>query len=266
MENEEFIWQTEQFDDIRILRYQVPAFDKLEPKEKILIYYLSQAAIAGRDILWDQNNKYNLRIRRVLERIIRDYPGDRNTPEFQELMVYAKKVFFANGIHHHYSMDKFKPEFSKEYFQHLLIAIGAPEVYATLERIIFDPQYMAKRVVLDEGKDLIEASANNYYSGVTQTEVEQFYRNQEVDEECPVSRGLNSTLMKKEGQITEEVWKVGGKYGSELSKVVYWLEKAALYACNARQQEVIRLLIVYYQTGDLKIFDRYSIEWLKDTE
>lgn len=267
MENEEFIWQTEQFDDIKILRYQVPAFDQLNPKEKILIYYLAQAAIAGRDILWDQNNKYNLRIRRILEL---GHPGlslgTGILPEFQALMVYAKKVFFANGIHHHYSMDKFKPEFSKAYFQHLLIAIGAPEVYAALEQIIFDSQYMAKRVVLDEGKDLIEASANNYYSGVTQTEVEQFYRSQEVDEECPVSRGLNSTLVKKEGQIAEEVWKVGGKYGNELSKVVYWLEKAVLYACNDRQQEVIRLLIAYYQTGDLKIFDRYSIEWLKDTE
>ena len=264
---EDFIWQTEQFSDIKILRYQVPAFGALCPDERIFIYYLSQAALAGRDILWDQNNKYNLRVRRALEWIIRDYQGERETVEFQEFMVYAKKVFFANGIHHHYSMDKFIPGFSKEYFKQLLIAIGKPEVYSELERVIFDPSYMAKRVVLDEGVDLIQASANNYYSGVTQAEVEQFYQAMEVSEACPVSRGLNSTLVKGEdGEIREETWKVGGKYGEELSRVVYWLEKSVAYACNEQQQKVIRLLIEYYKTGDLSLFDAFSIEWLADTE
>lgn len=266
MVDKDFIWQTEQFDDIKILRYQVPAFEELSAKERILIYYLSQAALAGRDILWDQNNRYNLRIREVLERIIREYPGDRDTVDFQNFMIYAKKVIFANGIHHHYSMDKFTPPFSRVYFQDLLAEIGAPEIFAELERIIFDPSYMAKRVVLDEGKDLIVASANNYYSGVTQKEVEAFYKAPETDDECPVSRGLNSTLVKESGEVRELVWKIDGKYGKEISDIVYWLEQALPYACNQQQQKVIRLLIDYYQTGDLKVFDEYCIEWLKDTE
>ena len=194
-EMEDFVWQTEQFGDIKILRYQVPVFEALSPDERIFIYYLSQAALAGRDILWDQNNRYNLKVRKALEWIIRDYAGDRETVEFQELMIYAKKVFFANGVHHHYSMDKFVPEFSREYFRQLLIAIGRPELFQGLERIIFDPCYMSKRVVLDEGVDLIEASANNYYAGVTQKEVEQFYKVADTNEKSPVSRGLNSTLI-----------------------------------------------------------------------
>lgn len=262
----DFIWQTEQFDDIKILRYQVPAFESLTLQERIFIYYLSQAALAGRDILWDQNNKYNMRIRKVLERIILEYSGDRNTPEFHEFMIYAKKVFFANGIHHHYSMDKFIPGFSKEYFQGVLASIGAPEIFGELEKVIFDRSYMAKRVVLDEGKDLIQASANNYYSGVTQAEVEQFYKSSEMPEECPVSRGLNSTLVKENGEIRELVWKIGGKYGVELTRVVYWLEQAMPYACNQLQREAMELLIRFYRTGDLKLFDAYSIKWLADNE
>jgi len=263
---EEFIWQTEQFDDVKILRYRVPAFEALSAGERIFVYYLSQAARAGRDILWDQNNKYNLEVRKALERIIRDYPGDRRTAEFQSFMLYARKVFFANGVHHHYSMDKFRPEFSKAYFQSLLIAVGAAELYAGLERIMFEPDFMAKRVVLDEGVDLIQASANNYYSGVTQREVEEFYSTSADPGETPVSRGLNSTLVKENGRIFEEVWKVGGKYGETLSKVVYWLEKSVTYACNAQQRKVIRLLIDFYKTGDLSLFDAFSVEWLKDTE
>lgn len=262
----DFIWQTEQFDDIKVLRYQVPVFETLSPRERIFIYYLSQAALAGRDILWDQNNKYNLRIRKVLERIIRDYPGKRDTQEFQDFMIYAKKVFFSNGIHHHYSMDKFQPAFSKEYFQNLLTEIGAPEIFTELEQILFDPTYMAKRVVLDEGKDLIQASANNYYCGVTQAEVEQYYKKADIPEKNPVSLGLNSMLVKENGEIKELVWKIGGKYGTELEQVVYWLQQAIPYACNKQQEKVLYLLIEYYRTGDLKLFDTYSIEWLKDTE
>ncbi|MDE7373822.1 MAG: dihydrofolate reductase, partial [Odoribacter sp.] len=206
----EFVWQTEQFDDIKILRYRVPAFESLSSRERIFIYYLSRAALAGRDILWDQNNRHNLKVREALERIIRDYPGDRNSDEFRQFIVYAKKVFFANGVHHHYSMDKFRPAFSKAYFRDLLFAVGASELYAETERMVFDDGYMAKRVVLDEGTDLIRASANNYYVGVSQEEVERFYGDAG---EVQVSRGLNSTLVKEDGRIFERVWKVGGLYG-----------------------------------------------------
>lgn len=259
----EFFWQTEQFDDIKILCYRVPAFESLSSRERIFIYYLSRAALAGRDILWDQNNRHNLKVREALERIIRDYPGDRNCDEFRHFIVYAKKVFFANGVHHHYSMDKFCPAFSKAYFRDLLAAVGASELYAETERIVFDAGYMAKRVVLDEGADLIRASANNYYVGVSQEEVERFYG---AAGEVQESRGLNSTLVKEDGRIFERVWKVGGLYGEALSEVVAWLEKAMDYACNARQQEVIRLLVDFYRTGDLKVFDAYSIAWLQDTD
>lgn len=266
MEKEEFKFLTEQFDDIKILRYRVPAFEGLTLRDKVFVYYLSRAAVAGRDILWDQNNRYNLRVRRVLEWIIRDFKGDRNTAEFQSFLVYAKKVFFANGIHHHYSMDKFVPEFSKEYFQGLLAGIGVPEIFRELEDIIFDPAFMAKRVVLDAGVDLVKASANNYYQGVTQKEAEEFYRTSGTAEERPVMRGLNSTLVKRDDTVEEDVWKVSGKYGAELKRVAGWLEKALPYAADEQQKKVIRLLIDYYHGGDLHIFDEYSIEWLKELD
>lgn len=254
----------EQFDDIRILRYQVPAFEGLTLKEKFFIYYLSRAALAGRDILWDQNNKYNLRIRRVLEKILRDYRGDRECEEFKAFVLYAKKVFFANGIHHHYSMDKFIPVFSKEYFRSLLAAVGREKEFEGLERILFDRDYMAKRVVLDGAKDLVKASANNYYSGVTQQEVEDFYKLPSGGEGQPISRGLNSTLVKKDGKLVEEVWKIGGKYSNEITNIVKALEKAQEYALTEQQREVIRLLIEYYKNGDLAVFDAYSIAWLQE--
>lgn len=256
----------EQFDDIRILRYPVPAFEELTLKEKLFIYYLSRAALAGRDILWDQNNKYNLRIRRVLEKILREYRGDRECEAFQAFLLYAKKVFFANGIHHHYSMDKFIPAFSKEYFRSLLSAVGKEKEFDGLERILFDPNYMAKRVVLDGAKDLIQASANNYYSGLTQQEVEHFYKLPPVGEKQPVSRGLNSTLVKKDGKLVEEVWKIGGKYSDEITNIVKALEKAKEYALTEQQKEVIRLLVEYYKSGDLTVFDAYSIEWIQEKE
>lgn len=256
----------EQFDDIRILRYQVPAFEGLTLKEKLFIYYLSRAALAGRDILWDQNNKYNLRIRRVLEKILRDYRGDRECEEFKAFVLYAKKVFFANGIHHHYSMDKFIPVFSKEYFRLLLAAVGREKEFEGLERILFDRDYMAKRVVLDGAKDLVKASANNYYSGVTQQEVEDFYKLPSGGEGQPISRGLNSTLVKKDGKLVEEVWKIGGKYSNEITNIVKALEKAQEYALTEQQREVICLLIEYYKNGDLAVFDAYSIAWLQEQE
>ena len=265
---DEFRWQTEQFDDIKILRYQVPAFEQLTARERIFVYYLSRAALAGRDILWDQNCRYNLALRRVLEQVIRQYSGNREDVDFQNFMLYAKKVFFANGIHHHYSMDKFVPRFSREYWRKLLADAGCEDAGGELERVVFEPAYLAKRVLLEEGKDLIAGSANNYYQGVTQQEAEDFYKKQtDETETCPVSKGMNSTLVKdKDGIIREQVWKVGGKYGNELQQVVYWLEQALPYACNEQQQKAMRLLIEYYQTGDLKLFDQYSIEWLKDTD
>ncbi len=254
----------EQFDDIKILRYDVPAFEGLSLREKLFVYYLSRAALAGRDILWDQNNKYNLRVRTALEKILREYQGNRETEDFQAFLVYAKKVFFANGIHHHYSMEKFIPSFSPEYFKSLLREVGAEQLYHDVERVIFDPEYMAKRVVLDEGKDLVQASANHYYEGVTQEEVERFYGTKKKENEL-LSWGLNSTLVRGEdGQLQEEVWFTGGKYGKEIRRIVEYLRKAVEYACNEHQKEIIELLISYYETGDLSLFDRYSIEWVKE--
>ena len=254
----------EQFDDIKILRYDVPAFEGLSLREKLFVYYLSQAALAGRDILWDQNNKYNLRVREALEKILRAYRGNRETEEFQAFLVYAKKVFFANGIHHHYSMEKFIPSFTPEYFKTLLREVGAEPLYGEVERVIFDPEYMAKRVVLDEGKDLVKASANHYYEGVTQEEVEKFY-GEKKKENALLSWGLNSTLVRDEkGQLHEQIWFAGGKYGKEIRHVADYLKKASEYACNEHQKEVIEWLIRYYETGDLSWFDRYSIEWVKE--
>ena len=254
----------EQFDDIKILRYDVSAFEGLSLREKLFVYYLSQAALAGRDILWDQNNKYNLRVREALEKILRAYRGNRETEEFQAFLVYAKKVFFANGIHHHYSMEKFIPSFTPEYFKTLLREVGAEPLYGEVERVIFDPGYMAKRVVLDEGKDLVKASANHYYEGVTQEEVEKFY-GEKKKENALLSWGLNSTLVRDEkGQLHEQVWFAGGKYGKEIRRVADYLKKASEYACNEHQKEVIEWLIRYYETGDLSWFDRYSIEWVKE--
>lgn len=254
----------EQFDDVKILRYDVPAFEGLSLREKLFVYYLSQAALAGRDILWDQNNKYNLRVREALEKILRAYRGNRETEEFQAFLVYAKKVFFANGIHHHYSMEKFIPSFTPEYFKTLLREVGAEPLYGEVERVIFDPEYMAKRVVLDEGKDLVKASANHYYEGVTQEEVEKFY-GEKKKENALLSWGLNSTLVRDEkGQLHEQIWFAGGKYGKEIRHVADYLKKASEYACNEHQKEVIEWLIRYYETGDLSWFDRYSIEWVKE--
>lgn len=252
----------EEFDDIRILRYTVPAFENLPLKEKLFVYYLSRAALAGRDILWDQNNKYNLRIRKVLERILLNYRGERRCPEFQAFLLYAKKVFFANGIHHHYSMDKFIPAFSEVYFCSLLRETGNEEDFEDLRKIIFDPAYMSKRVVSDGTQDIIKASANNYYSGVSRKEAEAFYDTGEKKGLHP----LNSTLVKEAGKIREDVWKAGGKYGKEIERIMYWLKKAEPYAFNEKQKEVIDLLIEFYRTGDPFIFDKYSISWVQELE
>lgn len=251
----------EEFDDIRILRYRVDVFETLPLQEKLFVYYLSRAALAGRDILWDQNNRYNLRIRKVLERIICKYEGDRSVAEFQAFLLYAKKVFFANGIHHHYSMDKFIPAFPESYFRLLLEQTGQGAVFEELRSVVFDPGYMAKRVASDGSRDLIVNSANNYYENVTQQEVEDFYNNRKEPE---TRHPLNSTLVKVEGEVKEQVWKVDGKYGREIRRIMGYLEQALPYAANEEQKQVIGLLLEFYRTGDLKVFDKYSIAWVKE--
>ena len=251
----------EEFDDIRILRYRVDVFETLPLQEKLFVYYLSRAALAGRDILWDQNNRYNLRIRKVLERIICKYEGDRSVAEFQAFLLYAKKVFFANGIHHHYSMDKFIPAFPESYFRLLLEQTGQGAVCEELRSVVFEPGYMAKRVASDGSRDLIVNSANNYYENVTQQEVEDFYNNRKEPE---TRHPLNSTLVKVEGEVKEQVWKADGKYGREIRRIMGYLEQALLYAANEEQKQVIGLLLEFYRTGDLKVFDKYSIAWVKE--
>ncbi len=251
----------EEFDDIRILRYRVDVFETLPLQEKLFVYYLSRAALAGRDILWDQNNRYNLRIRKVLERIICKYEGDRSVAEFQAFLLYAKKVFFANGIHHHYSMDKFIPAFPESYFRLLLEQTGQGAMFEELRNVVFDPGYMAKRVASDGSRDLIVNSANNYYENVTQQEVEDFYNNRKEPE---IRHPLNSTLVKVEGEVKEQVWKADGKYGREIRRIMGYLEQALPYAANEEQKQVIGLLLEFYRTGDLKVFDKYSIAWVKE--
>lgn len=275
---ENFKYLSEQFADLRILRYQVPGFDELSLNQKQLIYYLSEAALCGRDILWDQNNPWNLRVRNLLESIYQTYNGDRNTQDFAAFEVYLKRIWFSNGIHHHYSTDKIIPAFSREYFKMLIqnstINIPSdliPESGTTLpceiEKIIFSPRKEAKRICLDHDKDLLKASASNYYHNVSQQEAEDFYlSSQSKDDPTPISRGLNSRLIKKDGILKEQIWKVGGLYGKAIEQIVYWLKKAVPFAENEQQTTIINKLIEYYRTGDLKIFDDYSIKWVQDTE
>ena len=266
-------WILDRFDDIKILRYEVSGFAELPLREKELIYYLAEAAKCGRDIMFDQNFKYNLPVRRTLEVIYENYDGDRTTPEWKALEKYLKKVWFANGIHHHYSNDKFVPEFPKEYF--LAVAESIPvekfgdelnALRAVVCEAIFNPELYKTQLNQAEGQDLVATSANNYYEGVTQAEAEDFYRAMAdpADPE-PVSYGLNSKLVKDEdGTIRERVWKVGGMYSPAIEKIVYWLEKAQGVA-QEPQKATIAALIDYYKTGDLHDFDRYNILWVRDT-
>lgn len=280
MEQQEdtFEYQVEQFADLQILRYRVPGFEKLSLRQKQLIYYLSQAALEGRDILYHQNGKYNLPVRRLLEAVYVAYKGPRDTDEFRAFEVYLKRVWFANGIHHHYSCDKFVPGFTPDYLRSLVESLPADalplaegetctKLCNRLFPVIFDPEVMPKRVNQADGEDLILTSAVNYYEGVTQQEAEDFYAAMKTPGETePVMYGMNSRLVKKDGVVQEEVWKIGGMYGEALQKIVSWLDKAAEVAENDRQREVIRLLTEFYRTGDLKTFDAYSIVWLKDTD
>jgi dipeptidyl-peptidase-3 len=274
-----FKYTDEQFADLQMLRYQVHGFDKLSLQQKKLVYYLSEAALSGRDILFDQNGKYNLRIRKMLEAVYTDYKGNRADTNFVNMAVYLKRVWFSSGIHHHYGSTKFVPGFSPEFFRKALKSIDKKKLPLlkgqTVDQlcdkvfpVIFDPSIMPKRVNQADGQDLIATSAENYYGdGVTQAEAEAFYNAQKTPgEKEPVMYGLNSRLVKKNGKLTERVWKVGGLYGSAIDRIVYWLMKAETVAENAQQKSVIRKLIEYYTTGNLKTFDAYTILWVKDLQ
>ncbi len=269
-----FQWQIDRFDDINVLRYQVPAFDSLSPRQKEFIYYLSQAAVSGRDILFDQNCKYNLPVRRTLEAIYTTYNGDKTADQWKAFEKYLKKVWFANGVHHHYSGDKFKPEFTAEYFDALLAATPAEKLgdiqgtlLDTVKLVIFDPNLYPKRVDQTAGVDMVAASACNYYDGVSQAEAEAFYTAlTDTTDKTPVSYGLNSQLTKDEnGKLVERAWSAQGMYGPAIREVVKWLEKAAKVADTPEQEAYTRTLIEYYNTGDLALFDRYNVAWVQDT-
>ena len=275
-EADKFDYTVEQFADLQILRYRVPGFENLSLQQKELVYYLTEAALQGRDILFDQNGKYNLRIRRTLEAIYTGYKGDKNTPDFKAMEVYLKRVWFSNGIHHHYGSEKFVPGFAPEFFKETVLSVDAStlplaegqtaeQLCDELSLVIFDPAVMPKRVNQAAGEDLVLTSACNYYDGVTQKEAEDFYNAmKDPKDETPVSYGLNSRLVKENGKIQEKIWKVGGLYGQAIDKIVYWLKKAEGVAENPEQKAVIAELIKFYETGDLKTFDEYAILWVKD--
>jgi dipeptidyl-peptidase-3 len=271
-------WQIDRFADLRVIRYQAPGFEDLSLDQKKLIYYLSEAALCGRDIITDQNYKHNLTIRRTLDAIVEGYKGDRTDPQWEKFMVYTKRVWFSNGIHHHYSTDKFIPEFKADYFATLAKESEGVEfpltegqslddLIAFLQPIIFDPAVDAKKVSQDATKDLVTNSAVNFYEGVTQEEVEDYYESiTDKDDPTPIWYGLNSRVVKKNGKVTEEVASIDGLYGPAIEKIVYWLEKASGVAENDFQKQVIDKLIEYYRTGDLEKWDEYNILWIKDVD
>ncbi len=275
-ETDKFDYTVEKFADLQVLRYKVHGFDELPLKQKELIYYLSQAALEGRDILFDQNGKYNLIIRRLLEVAYTNYSGDKKDTNYVNMETYLKRVWFSNGIHHHYGCEKFVPGFTPEFFKGVIEKIDPSKL--PLEKgqtvaqlcdeifpVIFDPKVMPKRVNQADGEDLIQTSASNYYEGVTQAEAEDFYNKlKDPKDATPISYGLNSRLVKENGKVFEKVWKVGGLYSPALEKIVYWLKKAEGVTENDTQKAVISKLIEYYNTGDLKKFDDYCIQWVKD--
>jgi len=274
---EDFKYTVDRFADIEILRYRVPDFEKLSLQQKELVYYLNQAALEGRDILYDQNNKYNLLVRRTLEAIYENYAGDKNSDEFQKLTTYLKRVWMGNGIHHHYSEDKFVPEFSEKFFEEALRSVEShcsavllpgesiDDLIAKIKPVIFDPTVFPKRTNQEAGVDLIKTSGVNFYDGVTQQEVEDFYNKMKnPNDSTPVSFGLNSKLVKENGVIVEKLYKENGLYGAAITRIVGWLEKAAGVAENDKQKDVINTLIAYYKNGNLKTYDDYSIKWVQD--
>lgn len=262
-----FDYVVEQFADIKVLRYQIPGWENLTLKEQALVYYLTQAGTSGRDIMWDQNYKHNLKIRKSLEHIYQNFSGDKTTDDWKNFEIYLKRVWFSNGIHHHYSSDKIKPAFSEDYFNSLLKATKT-NLSPTISAILFN-DVDAKKVNLDESKGLLEGSAINFYDkGISTKEVEDFYAKKiSPDPKKPYSYGLNSKLVRNsKGQLEEKVWKSKGMYGTAIDKIIYWLEKAKSVAENPKQGEALELLISYYKTGSLKTWDDYNIAWLQATE
>lgn len=257
----------DRFADIQVLRYEIKDFDKLTLNQKKLVYYLAQAGLMGRDIIYDQNNAHNLEIRRCLETIVENYEGDTENTDYQKLMVYAKQVWFANGIHHHYGMDKIMPQFSKSYFESLVKTTNATISQEALE-MMFSTTKGMKRKVKDANVDMIAASANNFYGpGVTQKMVEEFYaKKANAADPKPIELGLNSTLILKDGALFEDVWKSGGKYGKAIDQMIYWLKQAVNVAENPEQGKALKKLIEYYQTGDLNVWDEYNVLWATATK
>ena len=279
MRTTDFTYNDEQFADLQMLRYRVDGFDELSLQQKELIYYLSEAALSGRDILWDQNGKYNLRIRKTLETIYTHYNGDRECDDFMAFVIYMKRVWFSNGIHHHYGCEKFIPNFSENFFRQAILQVPqqllplnegetSEDLCNLLCPVIFNPDIMPKRVNQADGDDLLLTSSCNYYEdGITQQEAETFYSlmKNESDKQ-PVMYGMNSRLVKENGLLKEKVWKSEGMYGQAIQRIVFWLEKASQVAENDRQRNVIKKLIEFYHTGDLKTFDEYTIQWVQETE
>ena len=266
---EQFRYTDERFADIQMLRYRLDGFEALTLRQKLYIYYLAKATLCGRDITTDQFGRYNLRIRKVLEAIYERYEGDRTTTEYKALEAYLKRVWFSNGIHHHYGCEKFVPAFTEEYFRQVVDCCGCEdENIDELCKVIFDPTIQPKRVNQKAGDDLVQTSACNYYEGVTQQEAEDFYEAmRDENDPMPISYGLNSTLRKTaDGMLKEDVWHEGGLYGDAIKHITYWLEKAAEVAENELQAKIIGMLVDYYRTGDLSKFDAYSIEWLNEHE
>ena len=266
---EQFRYTDERFADIQMLRYRLDGFEALTLRQKLYIYYLAKATLCGRDITTDQFGRYNLRIRKVLEAIYERYEGDRTTEEYKALETYLKRVWFSNGIHHHYGCEKFVPAFTEEYFRQVVDCCGCEdENIDELCKVIFDPTIQPKRVNQKAGDDLVQTSACNYYEDVTQQEAEDFYEAmRDENDPMPISYGLNSTLRKTaDGMLKEDVWHEGGLYGDAIKHIAYWLEKAAEVAENELQAKIIGMLVDYYRTGDLSKFDAYSIEWLNEHE
>ena len=273
-----FDYHVDRFADIEVLRYEVPEFDRLSLNQKKMVYYLSQAAQAGRDIIWDQNGRYNLQIRKLLENIYTNYKGDKDSKEFKAFEKYLKQVWFGNGIHHHYSTDKFTPEFSEAFFKEQVNSLPdsllplnpgetRQQLISTLTPVIFDPSVMAKRVFQDGSADVVANSASNLYGdGVTQAEVEAYYAAmKDPNDQTPISYGLNARVVKEDGKIKEQHYHLNGLYGDAIAKIIYWLDMAKSVAENDAQKAYITKLIDYYITGDLRLFDEYSILWAEDT-
>ncbi|MBQ4008166.1 MAG: dihydrofolate reductase [Muribaculaceae bacterium] len=276
-QNKTFNYNVDRFADIEVLRYQVPGFDELSLNQKKMVYYLTEAALQGRDILTDQNGKYNLQIRQLMEAVYTNFKGDRSSADFQGLELYLKQIWFGNGIHHHYSQDKFVPQFTQAFFDAQVKALPKDklplckgqtldQMLTVLDRVIFDPTYMAKRVNQADGEDLIVTSANNLYEGVTQAEVEAYFNAlKDPNDATPISYGLNTKVVKENGKVVEKPYKVGGLYSRAIVNIVYWLQKAAEVAERPAQKAYIEKLIEFYETGDLKTFDDYSILWAEET-